>query len=315
MTRVLSYLSIALLLLIPVACATGGSGGSSTSAAPKEKPADSPKSTRQEAPPPAPGEAPLRAEKAEFTTAQKTKMDYAWKAFKDGSPGWPALRDEWVSFGPAATDVLVENLLRAMIAANFRNYPEGYARARYELGLLGDLAVPTLAGVLEHPYVADPRTKKQTPLSTDVVTEVIDLLVVAGPPAVPYLSRLTASEHPSVRRGAVDALGKIKDPEGVPAILYLLKNGEDWIDRMIAARAAGYFDTPATVDGLVKALYDKDDAVIQEAARSLARIGNPAALPALERRRQEARGESNLKVSGACGSAVRLIRERQEKPK
>ena len=44
--------------------------------------------------------------------------------------------------------------------------------------------------------------------------------------------------------------------------------------------------------------------------RSLARLGNAGALTALDRRRKQAREESNHKVSAACGAAARHIREK-----
>ena len=244
----------------------------------------------------------------EFTAAQKARMDVAWTAWKNNSPGWPALRDDWIAMGPKAVATLTENLYGAMVISRLRHAPEWYENARKELMLLGELAVPTLAGTLANPTWLDPKTGNREPLPVENATETLEILVVIGKPAIPALSGLATSENAQTRRGAVEALGKIHDPAGLPAISAMLRSGDHWADRMTAARAAGYIRTSESETILVRALEDSDEAVVIEAARSLARLRSTRSLPALDRRAQRAQANRQGTIYSACTAAARVIR-------
>ncbi len=243
-----------------------------------------------------------------FTPAQRATMETAWAAFKRNSPGWPVLRDRWIELGEKPTNVLVENLLRAMVLSRLGNYPEGFDRARKELILLGAKAVPTVAGALERGVWYSAAEKREVPLPAGVVVDLTELLAIAGSPSVPWLADLCSHRQATIRRAAAKALGQIGDPEGLEAVFRMLAGGGDWADRMAAANALGYSRSARAVDPLIRALRDPDSSVVQEAARSLARLGAREAIPALETRREEARAEGNHKVAAACGAAAQVLR-------
>jgi len=293
-------LAIALFILVPglVGCASNGG-----SARPSR---DGP---RPSAGRPAPREASRPGTGEEFTEDEKALMEQAFRAFKDDAPDWPARRNQWLGLGEKARNVLVENLLRAMVLARLANYPEGADRARLELIYLGSLAIPTVAGVLSDPMWVNPSTGEAERLPTEIQTELTELLLVNGESAVPALTRLAKSDVASVRRNAYDALGRMESPEGLALLVRVLGGSGDWIDRVRAAGALGrYRDEPRATDALVRALDDGEEQVVKEAARGLVRQGATAAIPALERRRAEARAAENLRLSAALGEAARLLR-------
>jgi len=244
----------------------------------------------------------------DFTVGERAKMEVAWDAFKDESPTWPALRDEWLAMGEKARTTLIENLLRAMILSRLANYPQGALRARSELIRIGPDIIPMVAGVLENPTFYDPGEQKVVRLATEVQNELNELLLVNGEASVPALVRLSESEVPGVRRNALDALGRLKTEEGVRVLANALSVQPHWIDRMTAARALGYGTSPAATKALAAALSDRDETVVIEAARGLARQGARSALPALDRRERQAKAVDDYKVHRACRDAARIIR-------
>ncbi|MHC4469922.1 MAG: HEAT repeat domain-containing protein [Planctomycetota bacterium] len=287
-------LSLALFLLLPAGCESGGE---------EKDDADTPSTTRSKPKPPA------RAGKGEgFTAEERATMEAAWSAFTSDSPEWPLYRDDWVSLGPKATNTLVDNLLRAMILARIRNYPEGYDRARKELILLGPATLETLAGVLERGTYRDPAKNEDRSIPSGVVTDVTEILVAAGKPAVAHLAGLLDHESPTVRRACAEALGRLRDPGGYAPLEKMLTGSSDWADRMIAARAVGYYRTKAASRALVAALEDPDESVVAESARSLARMKTAGAVPALESRAKKARAAGEYRIERACKAAVRTIR-------
>jgi HEAT repeat protein len=293
-----------LLLAAALGCAAPAekpSGGGGAAKAPAKQPAKKATPDRERADQHA-------GEGKEFTVGERAKMEVAWEAFKDESPAWPAMRDDWFAMGGKARVTLIENLLRAMILSRLANFPQGALRARSELILLGPDVVPLVEGVLEDPNFFDPRQRKVVRLATEIQNELTELLLVNGEAAVPSLVRLSSNEVPGVRRNAMDALGRLKAEEGIPVLAQALRTRPHWIDRMTAARALGYGASPAATRALVAALSDKDETVVIEAARALARQGARSALPALERREKQAVAEDDYKVSRACRDAAKIIR-------
>ena len=244
----------------------------------------------------------------EYDAAAQAKMDVAWRAFKDDSPYWPKLRQEWIHIGRRATSTLVENLYRAMLLSAAGNYSEGYERSRKELILLGELAVPTLAGVLEQGTIYSPQDGRDLRMPTGMVSITAEIIALAGEFSVPYLAKLTRSDTPTIRRSAAAGLGQTGARSAVDPLVRVLSGASDWKDRMVAARALGTLKFPESETALIRALEDSDDAVIEVAARSLAQQRARAALPALDDRRQRAQAAGQHQISASCGAAARLIR-------
>ena len=238
-----------LLVALAIGCASPAktdSGESGKAPAPKEEPA---KST------PAAGDASDRAGQqagkgAEFTPAQRAKMEVYWDAFKTESPTWPQLRDEWLKMGDRAKLTLTENLLRAMVLSLVANQPRFATMARTELIFLGPDIVPLVENVLSNPTYFNPGTEDVLRLPMGVQNELNELLLINETASVPSFIRLSKCEVPGVRRKALDSLGRLKDPRGIPVLIDTLQTAEHWIDRMTAARALGYGEDPMATSAL-----------------------------------------------------------------
>ncbi|MDP8230456.1 MAG: HEAT repeat domain-containing protein, partial [Candidatus Gorgyraea atricola] len=85
-----------------------------------------------------------------------------------------------------------------------------------------------------------------------------------------------------VREEAAEALGKIDDPQAVPALIKALMNEESGI-QATAANALGEIGNPQAVPALIKALRYEDYAIRSYTAEALGKIGDPRAVPALIR--------------------------------
>ena len=244
----------------------------------------------------------------EYGPDAQAKMDVAWQAFKDDSPHWPKLRQEWIHIGRRATSTLVENLYRAMILSGIGNYSVGYERSRGELILLGELAVPTLAGVLEKGTMYSPKDGRDLRMPTGMAIATVEIMALSGEFSVPYLAKLTRSDTPSILRTAAAGLGQTGARSAVDPLVRVLTGASDWKDRMVAARALGMLKFPDSEAALIRALEDSDDAVIEVSAGSLAQQRARGALPALDDRRQRAQDAGHHQISASCGAAARLIR-------
>jgi HEAT repeat protein len=109
------------------------------------------------------------------------------------------------------------------------------------------------------------------------------LLVWCGPESVPAIVRLlesdpTGFDGDECRKRAIDALVKLKDPRGAPAIARNWKHPfeHEWTRRSLEALG------PAAEDAVRPYLEDRDWGVRVEACRTLKRIGTRKSLPALE---------------------------------
>ena len=244
----------------------------------------------------------------EYDADAKARMSAAWRAFKDDSPQWPRLRQEWITLGRRATSTLVENLYLVMLISSTRNYSEGYERSRGELILLGELALPTLAGVLEKGTIYSPEDRKDLLMPTGMVTITAEIMALTGKNSVPYLAKLTKSDRATIRRSACTGLGKTGARTAVAPLVKVLADAAEWADRMVAAGALGRLKFPASEAGLVRALEDPVADVIEVAARSLAQQRATGALPALDDRRKRAQAAGQHQISASVGAAARLIR-------
>jgi HEAT repeat protein len=103
---------------------------------------------------------------------------------------------------------------------------------------------------------------------------------IGDPQAVPALLEALKDRDGDVRRAVADALGIIGDTQAIPALLEALKD-ENWWVRQAAARALGEIGDPQAVPALMEALKDRDGDVCRAAAGALGSIGDPQILPAL----------------------------------
>ncbi|MDP6037954.1 MAG: HEAT repeat domain-containing protein [Candidatus Latescibacteria bacterium] len=103
-------------------------------------------------------------------------------------------------------------------------------------------------------------------------------LIALGSPAIPALVELA---HEAVdwqtAMQTLDALGKLKAPEGLIAMRIYLSHKNDWV-RIAAAHALGDVGGRDAVEALVEALADTSDTVVAAALIGLGKTGEPQAV-------------------------------------
>jgi HEAT repeat protein len=105
-------------------------------------------------------------------------------------------------------------------------------------------------------------------------------LISAGKPAVPMLLETLKDKDPDMQEYAAGALGNIGDERAIAPLVSMLENGGG--RRYIAAWALGEMKASGSVDLLIKALGEKNEALQKEATRSLIKIGSPAVPKVIE---------------------------------
>jgi HEAT repeat protein len=129
-------------------------------------------------------------------------------------------------------------------------------------------------------------------------------LVMMGAPAVDALIAEVRDPNSGVRSGAVQLLGKIRDPRAVPPLIDVLQVKDlQWN----AAYSLGEIGDPRAVDGLIAALQNKDAEFREEAANALGKIKDPRADAALT----AALKDPEPKVLHAAANALGLINDPQ----
>jgi len=141
-------------------------------------------------------------------------------------------------------------------------------------------------------------------------TQVREVVVGLGAPAVPALIQALGDSDWDVRRAAEGALGKLGDPQAVPALIQALGDS-GWEVRRAAAEALGKLGDPQAVPALIQALGDSDRDVRREAAEALGKLGDPQAIPALI----QALGDRSENVRRAARQAIQQIQTKQSQTK
>jgi HEAT repeat protein len=140
-------------------------------------------------------------------------------------------------------------------------------------------------------------------------TQVREVVVGLGAPAVPALIQALGNSDSAVRRAAAEALGAIGDPQAIPALIQAL--GDDWGNvRFAAAEALGKLGDPQAVPALIQALGDDWGNVRFAAAEALGKLGDPQAVPALI----QALGDSGWDVRCAAAEALGKLGDPQAVP-
>lgn len=152
------------------------------------------------------------------------------------------------------------------------------------------------------PLVFDDLIAQLSPANPVVNTCIVDIFVRSGDTIVPFLVKEVDNEDPFVRVHIIEALGEIRAPQALEALMQAVYdhnhtvrvyaaaalgklgdpraipvlqdalNDEYWVIRFKAASALGSIDQPSAVQPLIEALRDYDVRVTDEASWGLSQI-------------------------------------------
>ena len=181
-----------------------------------------------------------------------------WEPWSDSERAWYLVaREEWMELALMGSPA-VEPLIRMLSGDDARIRCEAAAT----LGEIGDpAAVGALVDALADEAVA--------PVAADA-------LVAIGEPVVAPVLELLEGGAGGARESAVEVLGRLGTPEAVPAIIELVRTGEDRLHRKAVDALIG-IGAPA-VDALIPLLGEEGDGQAGAAA-VLTGIGVPALEP------------------------------------
>jgi HEAT repeat protein len=115
----------------------------------------------------------------------------------------------------------------------------------------------------------------------------LDDLVALGGEAVPILLDVARQSPDEMSRArAVEALGRIGDRRALPVIEDCLRSGSS-LEKLTAVRALARTAGADSVATLAPLLDDPDLSLVKVVVRSLAEVGDAAALAALERVKEQ----------------------------
>lgn len=228
-----------------------------------------------------------------LSETDRRRFNVAWNHFMTRSAVWPVYRDEWLSRGGAAPYVMAENLFGYFWRAALVGKKGELPRVAETAQKIGEPAVA---------YFAKALVTDSWPLKKPITTEVMDpddlngrkkktftrfvmdditrrwaagVLAAVGAPAVPTLAsaKVMTLSHPTSRRYAAYALGRIGTPDAVNALGRMLSGARDWQDRAAAATALGQIvdDSPRARQLLLSSAdNDPDEFVRKKSNRALA---------------------------------------------
>ena len=138
--------------------------------------------------------------------------------------------------------------------------PAERSRAARELGMIGgEDALAALARALRDP-------------AKEVRASAATALASAGRPATPFLVAAMADGNWVVRYRAAEALGSIRDPRSVAALVQALGDARDHV-RYMAAKGLGRLGERSAA-GALKAVLDDENPFVRRAAKdALAALG------------------------------------------
>lgn len=97
------------------------------------------------------------------------------------------------------------------------------------------------------------------------------------------LNRLQIESEPFVQGALIEALGKLKVSDSISIILPFLEENIEQEIRIQSAHALGLIGSPNLLEGLFPFIEDEDEDFQLAIIESIVKIGNPSAIPMLER--------------------------------
>jgi HEAT repeat protein len=292
-------LATAAVLLLVAACA----GGRARSLDPQSSPAD-----------PAPRE---NRALASFPKEEQGFMAAGLHQFSAGDPHWEATRAKWLAMGREEADFLVRAMWAGLLKAQAANQPQLVEKARHELAMIGEPAIPMTAQLLAGGRVyteTDAQTGESREVPVDDFTrgEASEILAIIGAPAVPAVAQvLSSAPSKGAQRAAIETLGNIGDRGGDAAAAPILPyvRGEDDVLRVEAVHALGHFHDATTRAALLDALSDEDPLVRRKSAEALVLRRDESAAVALRQAAERARAAGHLAEGTEMDRAASRVAE------
>ncbi len=292
---------IVLVALVASACASGSSSGDGASPAADSAP-----------------QGPRTLD--EFPPQTRKFMEEGLHQFSRGDPEWEATRAKWLALGPDASQFLVETMWAALLRSQSLAQPQLVERARHELALIGEPAIPLMAQFLAGGTIwsgADPKTGERREVDVDDMArgEASEILGLIGGPAVPAVTdALERAPTKAGRRSALTTLGYIGDRGGEAASAPLMRYARDPDDvlRVEAVHALGFFHDAGTRPALIAALGDGEELVRRTAAESLLTRRDVEAAAYVRGAADDARSAGRLGEAAAlqsCAEALEKLRK------
>ncbi|NRA96199.1 MAG: HEAT repeat domain-containing protein [Planctomycetes bacterium] len=216
---------------------------------------------------------------------------------------WVQSRTEWVALGPGAVNILVENLLSWYVRAYDANSGSEVDRAKLEIGLFKDEAIPYLVSGLGRS------------LGDSVVrTRLGELLATFGETPVPAIEEEWGRASDDGRLALVKAMKQMRSQGTVP-LLKQVAGDEDapWKTRIEAIGALGKMEVRTCGVVFRQCLRDDDVSVRKFAALHMHQVtdGGLADKEALVGAMDDALREGNRPVAQACRNALCAITEKR----
>jgi hypothetical protein len=131
--------------------------------------------------------------------------------------------------------------------------------------------------------------------------------------SVPYLIPFLKDPDPEVRAAVAEAIGAIRDPRGLPDLLFRLDAEEDRVPRAAIARAIGSMGNPDVIPKLTKRLNDPEAMVRLAVVEALGTWTNKPAITALADATADTNNSVRAKAAdylvAAGGQAIPAISE------
>jgi curved DNA-binding protein CbpA len=128
----------------------------------------------------------------------------------------------------------------------------------------------------------------------------VEALVLMGAPAFDAVIKASRSTDEVVRRKTCDILGRMGNPQGVPALVRLLNDTDRFVRRRAAKALTRTYDVSA-VGPLINALRDRERKVRYRSAEALGKIGDRKAVAPLIKSLKDPRSTVRRKTIVALG--------------
>ena len=214
------------------------------------------------------GDDVARRELGKRGTALDAMNVFSRKDTKESKKEWDRARITLLALGEPGQVLLTRVLLGMLLNGQFRNV---WGHVRYQLVETGRPALETTVAVARELAKNTPADKAV--FRSDDLTQLL-LVILAFTEGRPVIEEFASHAKPNIRRVTGAALGESFYPWGMPILIRLLSEDEEWMVRTSTAEALGRMTVASRQAGkaLVARLYKERDRTVLGAV--LLAIGN-----------------------------------------